>query len=150
MTAVHVVLGAATLACFAACSALGAWRWHRVEPSRWFWPLLRAGQVLVIVEAALGGALLLAGERPSSSLHYLYGLLPIVVSFAAEQLRIASAESVLEARGHASAADVGRLPAEQQRSVVVAILQRELGVMTLASIAVLGLLLRAMFAAGGL
>lgn len=146
MTAVHVVLGAATLAVFAACSALGAWRWHRVEQSRWFWLLLRAGQALVIVEAALGGVLLLAGERPSSGLHYLYGLLPIVVSFAAEQLRIASAQSVLEARGHTSAADVGRLPEAQQRSVVVAILQRELGVMTLASLAVLGLLLRAMFA----
>jgi len=58
---------------FAAAAALGAWRWWRVEPSDWFWRLLRAAQVVMVLEAALGGVLLLMGEH-SDDLHYVYGL----------------------------------------------------------------------------
>ncbi len=40
----------------------------------------------------------------------LYGLLPLLVSFMAEQLRVASAQMVLDSRGFESAAEVGELP----------------------------------------
>jgi hypothetical protein len=149
MTLVHVVLGSLVIVLFAAAGVLGTWRWYRVEQSVLFWRLLRPAQVLVVVEAALGGVLLLAGRRPDGNLHYVYGLLPIAVSFVAEQLRIAAAETVLEARGIPDAKAVGELPEREQRSVVVAILRRELGVMALASLIIAGLVLRAALGHGG-
>ena len=140
MTVVHIVLGLATTTLFAAAGALGAWRWYRVEPSQAFWRLLRAAQAVL---------LLALGRSPSDDLHYVYGLLPLAVSFVAEQLRIAAAETVLAARGHESARAVGRLPEAEQRSVVLAIVRREIGVTALAALVITGLVLRAAFGAGG-
>jgi hypothetical protein len=94
------------------------------------------------VEAALGGVLLLLGYK-EPSLHLIYGLLPVGISFVAEQLRIASAQMILDSRGLESGAAVGALPETEQRVVVVAILQRELGVMVAAALVILLLLLRA-------
>jgi hypothetical protein len=145
VTAVHIALGVLILGVFAAAAALGAWRWWEVEPSDWFWRLLRFGQVLVVVEALFGGILLAMGRSSSRQLHLLYGLLPIVVSFVAEQLRIASAESVLEARGVPDTAAMRRLPDPEQDSIVLAIIRRELGVMTIAALVILGLVARAGF-----
>ncbi|MDX6674916.1 MAG: hypothetical protein QOH11_2334 [Solirubrobacteraceae bacterium] len=145
MTAVHANVGGLMAVLFAAAGGLGGWRWWRVEPSEWFWRLLRAAQVLMVVEAALGGVLLLTGARPSDDLHYVYGLLPLAVSFVAEQLRIASAETVLAARGLDSAQDMRALDEAGQRSIVLAIVRRELGVMALAALVILGLALRAEF-----
>ena len=108
----------------------------------WFWRLLRAGQALVVIEAALGGVLELT-DRKAPGLHVLYGLLPVLVSFLGEQLRLASAQMVLDARGYESAEAVGELPEAEQRSVVVSILRREVGVMALAALVVVGLLARA-------
>ena len=144
MTAVHAAVGGGMALLFAAAAALGAWRWWRVEPSDWFWRLLRAAQVVLVLEAALGGVLLLMGER-ADDLHYVYGLLPLAVSFVAEQLRIVSAETVLAARGLESAQDMRPLADAEQRSIVLAIVRRELGVMTLAALVILGLALRAEF-----
>ena len=56
---------------------------------------------------------------------------------------VASAQMVLDARGFASAAEVGELPAPEQRLVVTSIVQRELGVMVLAALVILVLLVRA-------
>jgi hypothetical protein len=70
-------------------------------------------------------------------------LLPLAVSFVGEQLRVASAEMILGSRGLESAAEVGELSTEQQNEVVRSILQRELGVMTLAAVVIVVLLLRA-------
>ncbi|MGI8594875.1 MAG: hypothetical protein ACR2ML_11020 [Solirubrobacteraceae bacterium] len=145
MTLVHAVLGVATLVLTVAAAAWGSWRWWQVEPSPLFWRLLRAAQVALVVEAATGGGLLLLGERPERGLHYVYGLVPLGVSFLAEQLRIGSAETVLEARGLESADAVRALPADQQRSVVRQIVRREMGVMALAAVVMVGLELRAAF-----
>jgi hypothetical protein len=81
--------------------------------------------------------------RHASSLHLIYGLLPLGISFVAEQLRIAAAQMVLDSRGFESSAAVGRLPESEQRLVVISILQRELGVMVLAALVILVLLIRA-------
>ena len=70
-----------------------------------------------------------------------------VVSFAAEQLRIGSAQSILDARGIPSAQAVAELPEAEQRSVVLAIVRRELGVMTLAALVCAALVVRAAFLA---
>ena len=134
--------GAAVAALFLVAGGLGAWRWYRVEPSGVFWTLLRVAQAGLVAYVALVGGLLAAGRRPDDELFYVYALLPVAVSFFGEQLRIAAASTVLAARDLEDAAAVGRLDEAGQRSVVTAILRREMGVMTLAALVAAGLLVR--------
>jgi hypothetical protein len=147
MKVVHLVVGIGCIALVAATSAWGAWCWYKVKSSRLFWRLMRASQAAVVVQAALGGVLVLIGNKVSS-LHLIYGLLPLAVSFVGEQLRIASAQTVLDSRGLESAAAVGELPESEQQVLVIRIVQRELGVMVLAAIVMLALLIRAATTAG--
>jgi heme A synthase len=142
MKPVHMVVGLACIVLVGAAGLWGAWCWYRVRQSPWFWRLLRVSQVALVVQAALGGILVLMGNKPSS-LHLIYGLLPLGISFVAEQLRIASAQMILDSRGFESSAAVGKLPESEQRVVVLSILQRELGVMVLAALVILVLLIRA-------
>ena len=142
MTAFHVVLGVALLTVNLAAGALGAWRWWRAEPSRAFWPLLRTGQALVVLQAADGALLLALGER-LPRLHLMYGLLPLAVTFVAEQLRILAAETVLQHRGLQSSRDVAALPEPEQRAIVRDIVRREIGVMAASALVVVVLGLRA-------
>jgi hypothetical protein len=121
----------------------GALLWWRVTPRPAWWPLLRGAQIAAGAYALLAGVLFVAGFRPGAGLFWLYVLLPVPVAFVAEQLRLVSAQTVLDARGLESAEAVGRLPADRQRSVVTAILRRELGVMALAALVVAFLALRA-------
>ena len=117
----------ATLTTLAA--VLGSWRWYRVEPSRAFWALARSAQAAAGAQALVAGVLALGGFEPADGLFWLYALLPVAVSFVAEQLRLASAQTVLDARGIEDAHAVGRLEQVAQRSVVLAIVRREIGVM---------------------
>lgn len=146
MTAVHVAIGVALIAVNALAGVWGAWCWHRQQPSRAFWILLRAGQALVLIAAADGGLLLLAG-RELPPLHLIYGLVPIGVAFFAEQLRLESARTVLERRGLESAHALGELSDVEQRAVVLEIVSREIGIMAASAIVVALLGIRA---AGGL
>jgi hypothetical protein len=139
---VHIVVGVGCLVLVGGAGAWGAWCWYRVRQSALFWRLLRAGQVAIVVQAVLGGVLLLLGYK-QKSLHIIYGLLPLLVSFIAEQLRIASAQAVLDSRGFESAEAVGQLPDGEQRVVVISIVQREMGVMVLAAIVMFVLIGRA-------
>ncbi|MEA2197899.1 MAG: hypothetical protein QOJ25_1950 [Solirubrobacteraceae bacterium] len=147
MKDVHIVVGSAVIALSAATGLWGAWCWWGSQASRLFWRLLRTSQVVLLVQIALGGILLLEGKKPPS-LHVLYGLLPLAVSFIGEQLRISSAEMVLASHGFESAAEVGKLPEEEQQGMVVAILRREMGTMTLAALVIAGLAARAAMTAG--
>jgi hypothetical protein len=147
MKDVHLVVGVVALALNGAAALLGAWSWRRAEPSRAFWIVLRAGQAVLVLEVALGGILLLLGKKVSG-LHILYGILPVLVSFLGEQLRLSSAEMVLHAHGFESAAEVGELPVDEQRGVALAIVQREVGVMTIAAWVIVVLLVRAAGTAG--
>jgi hypothetical protein len=142
MKDVHLVVGVLSIALNALAGLWGAWCWWRVQSSKLFWRLLRAGQAVVVLQVALGGVLVLLGHKPPN-LHLIYGLLPLLVSFIAEQLRIASAAMVLDQRGFSSGAEVGSLPAEEQEGVVIAIVQREIGVMAIAAVVVVVLLARA-------
>lgn len=147
MKVVHLVVGVLCIVLVGSATVWGAWCWYRVRQSRLFWRLLRAGQACVVAEVALGGVLILLGKK-ASSLHLIYGLLPLAVSFIGEQLRIASAQTVLDARGIESAKAVGELPDDEQHQVVLAIVQRELGVMVLAALVMVALLARAAGTAG--
>ncbi|MGI8801819.1 MAG: hypothetical protein ACR2KV_06545 [Solirubrobacteraceae bacterium] len=129
--------------------AYGTIRWYLVEPSRAFWPALRTGQLAALAYAVGVGVLWLTGRRAADDLFYLYAFLPLAIGFVAEQLRVLAAEQVLTSRGLADAQEVGELDEDEQRSVVVAILRRELGVMAAAAIVVCFLALRAAGTAQG-
>jgi hypothetical protein len=132
-----------TLAANAVAAAFAGWRWWQVRPSEAVWPLLRAAQVVAAGQALLAGGLFVAGFRPDDGLYWLYALLPVAIGFVAEQLRIASAEQVLENRDLPDAQAVGELPEAEQQSIVLAVVRREIGVMALAAFVVAFLALRA-------
>ena len=142
MTALHAVLGGALIAVNVAAGALGAYTWWRGGHSRVFWPLLRAGQALVLLLAVDGLVLVIAG-RDLPELHLVYGLTPLGVSFIAEQLRLASADSVLDQRGLENSAAMAGLPEREQQEIVLAILRREMGVMAVSALVVAALGVRA-------
>lgn len=145
-----VLAGALLLAGLNAVPAgLGGWRWYRGEASRGFWVSLRVAQAGALVFAAAVGVLAVVGREPSDNLFYLYALLPLAVSFVAEQLRVASAQTILDSRGLESAQAVGRLAQDEQHAVVAAIVRREMGVMTLSALVVVFLALRAAGTAHG-
>jgi hypothetical protein len=79
--------------------AWGSWRWWTVEPSDTFWRLVRIGTGRVGAAGALRGRAYPTGSRPDDGLFWLYAALPTAIGFFAEQFRILSAQTVLEARG---------------------------------------------------
>jgi hypothetical protein len=91
-----------------------------------------------MLSAVIGAALLLDG-KDLPRLHLIYGLVPIAVSFVAEQLRLTSADLELQKKGLENAQEVAGLPEEEQYSLVAGIIRRETGVMA-ASAAVIALL----------
>jgi hypothetical protein len=134
---------------------LGGWVWYRGDPAgnrratAAFWVLLRVGQGSALTLAIAVGSLAAAGKYSSEHLFYLYALIPLAVAFVAEQLRVASAQTILDQRELDDAKAVGALPEVQQRLVVTAIMRRELGVMTLSALVVVFLALRAASTAHG-
>jgi hypothetical protein len=142
VTAFHVALGVALIAVNATAGLWGAWCWWRRWQGRGFWPLLRVGQGLVILQAA-DGAILLIADYELPELHLIYGLVPLGVSFVAEQLRLVTAETVMAQRDLEGRADVEALPQAEQHELVWAILRREMGVMAASALVVAALGVRA-------
>jgi hypothetical protein len=135
VTGVHIALGAALIAVNLVAGLYGAWAWWRRRDAPGFWPLLRAGQLLVAIEAAIGLVLSIAGEE-LPPLHLVYGLAPLGVSFLAEQLRLVAAQTELDQRGLEGRAAIEALPEAQRRQLVRAILRREVGVMAASAVVV--------------
>jgi hypothetical protein len=143
MTQVAEVIAVLTAVVNVLAGALGGWRWWTVVPSQTFWVLCRAGQVLAVAQAVAAGLLAALGFEPADGLYWLYALLPVAVSFVAEQLRVTAAQTVLEDTGLEDAQAVGQLDEDRQRSVVMAIVRREMGTMAAAAIVVAFLAARA-------
>ncbi len=129
---------------------LGAWRWHRCQTGRDFWLVLRVGQGCALLFAVFVGVLSAAGHSSKEGLFYLYALLPLAIAFVAEQLRVASAQTILDRHGLPDAKAVGELPDERQHALVAQIVRRETGVMALSALVVVLLALRAAETAHGL
>ena len=147
MHSVAVALALVTVVLNALAALVGAWAWQRFAAPRAFWIGLRAGQGAAVAQALFAGIAAAAGSRPDDGLYWLYALLPVAIGFVAEQLRLVSAEQVLENRGLPDARAVGALPEAEQRSIVLSVVRREMGVMALAALVVALLALRAAFIA---
>ena len=147
MTPVHAAVGVALLATSLGAGIWGGVAWRRGVHAPGFWRLLRASQLILAVQISLGGVLLVDGRR-AAHLHVLYGLLPVGVSFVAEQLRLASADQVLTRRGMESAREMEALDEGEQRAIVTEIVARETGVMAAAAFVVFLCVLRAAGVAG--
>ena len=137
MAEVHLVVGCALILCNAIAFVVGGMAWIRDQASVRFWYLLRVAQLAVFLQALLGGLLVFTGHEPDDDLHYLYGLLPLIVSFLAEGARAGAAEREIRDL------DVESLPAEAQQQVALAIVRREMGIMAVSCGVILFLGLRA-------
>lgn len=137
MPEVHLAVGCAVIALNLVAFAFGGVAWLRDRASIRFWYLLRAAQAAVFLQAMLGGLLVFTGHEPSDDLHYLYGILPLVVSLLAEGARAGAAEREL------GDVDFESLPAETQQSLALAIVRREMGIMAVSCGVILFLALRA-------
>ena len=137
MTEAHLVTGIAVLALNLAAGAVGGVAWLRDRPSPPFWYLLRAAQASVFLQVMLGGLLVFTNHEAPDDLHYLYGILPLVVSFLAEGARAGAAEREL------GDTDVEALPPEARQSLALAIVRREMGIMAVSCGIILFLALRA-------
>jgi hypothetical protein len=143
VTTAALIAAWVTAAVTGAAALVGALSWWLVSQSRSVWVLVRAGQAVAIGQAVVAGVLALLSFDPGDGLYWLYALLPVAVGFFAEQLRIISTEQVLDRMGLQGSHAVRELPEERQRSVVVSILRREMGVMTLAAVVVCFIAVRA-------
>src|SRR5215469_3944791 len=121
----------------AAAGIVGGIAWYRDRPSISFWYLLRAAQVSVFIQALLGGLLVVTNHQPKESLHYLYGILPLFVSFIAEGARADAA------RREVGETDYENLPQADQESLALAIIRREMGIMAVSCGVIFFLALRA-------
>ena len=137
MVGLHIAVGVTLIALNAAAGIVGGVAWYRDRPSIPFWYLLRAAQVSVFIQALLGGLLVVTNHEPKEGLHYLYGILPLVVSFIAEGARADAASREV------GEIDYENLPPADQESLALAIVRREMGIMAVSCGVIFFLALRA-------
>ncbi|HET7510319.1 MAG TPA: hypothetical protein VFJ65_08745 [Solirubrobacterales bacterium] len=137
MVGLHIAVGVTLIALNATAGIVGGVAWYRDCPSIPFWYLLRAAQVSVFIQALLGGLLVVTNHEPKEGLHYLYGILPIVVSFIAEGARADAAHREV------GETDYENLPPADQESLALAIVRREMGIMAVSCGVIFFLALRA-------
>jgi hypothetical protein len=144
MPEVHLVVGVAVIVLNLAAFAVGGVAWFRDRPSIPFWYLLRVAQVSVFLQVTLGGLLVFSNHEAPDGLHYVYGLLPLLVSFLAEGARTGAAQREL------GETDFESLDADSQESIAMQIVRREMGIMTVSCGVILFLALRAAGTSGHL
>jgi heme A synthase len=142
MVGLHIAVGFCVVLLNLVAGTVGGLSWYRNRPSIPFWYLLRAAQVSVFVQALLGGLLVVTDHEPAEGLHYLYGILPLVISFIAEGARAGAAQREL------GEVDFESLPGEEQQTLALAIVRREMGIMAVSCGVIFFLALRAAFTSG--
>ncbi|MSO41557.1 MAG: hypothetical protein EXQ70_06640 [Solirubrobacterales bacterium] len=136
MVEVHLVAGIALLLANLVAGVWGGVAWLRRRASVRFWYALRIAQATVFIQIGLGATLLLLGHR-AVDLHYLYGALPLVVSLMAETARVGAGSMEI------GETDFRALPEADQRALALAIVRREMGIMAVGCLVIVGLALRA-------
>ena len=137
MPEVHLVVGVALITLNLIAAVWGGVAWLRDRASVPFWYLLRAAQGSVFVQSLLGTLLVVTGHEAAEGLHYVYGVLPLFVSLLAEAARTGAAEREI------GDLEFDELPADRQRSIALAIVRHEMGIMTVSCIVIFFLALRA-------
>jgi ABC-type phosphate transport system auxiliary subunit len=137
MSEVHLVVGVSLIALNLLAAAWGGVAWLRDRASIAFWYMLRAAQVSVFVQVMLGALLVVTGHEAADGLHYVYGVLPLPVSLLAEAARTGAAEREI------GELEFETLPADRQRTIALAIVRHEMGIMTVSCIVIFFLALRA-------
>ena len=139
LSGLHDVLAFVALGFNALAAAWGGVAWIRRVPATSFWPVLRVAQAAVAVEVLVGVVLWLGGTGPPDSLHYVYGIAPLVVTLFVEGMRVGAAQRELEE----VPGDLDELPRREQVLLARRIVLREIGVMTIGTLLVTTLMLRA-------
>jgi hypothetical protein len=135
-----MVVGIAVLATNLVAAGWGVIGWLRKDAraSIVFWPLLRAAQATVVVQAVLGFLLVARGASAPDGLHIVYGVAPLVVSLVSEGMRVGIAQRELE-----DVDDVDALERSEQVALAKRVALGEMGVMTVGALLILTLALRA-------
>ena len=139
----HEVVGVVAVGANAVAAAWGAWCWTQANPSKAFWYLLRFAQLTVVVQVAIGFALIAEGKRPPDDLHYVYAITPLIVALVSEAMRAGATQRELEEFDDPQAL-------ERRERILLArrIVLREIGIMTIGLLLVTTLLLRALSSGG--
>jgi hypothetical protein len=145
LTGFHIAVGVAVLVTNAVAAGWGAVGWLRgnARAAIAFWPLLRAAQATVVIQAMIGLLLLARGESAPDGLHVIYGIVPLFVSLISEGMRAGVAQRELE-----GVDDVDALERPAQVALARKVALGEMGVMTIGALLILTLALRA-FQTGG-
>lgn len=142
MVGLHIAVGFCVITLNLAAGAIGGYAWFRDRPSVPFWYLLRFAQASVFVQALLGGLLVVTGHEPNGDLHYVYGILPLAISFIAEGARAGAAQREL------GETDFETLDSDTQQKVALAIVRREMGIMAVSCGVIFFVAMRAAFTSG--
>ncbi|MFY9487188.1 MAG: hypothetical protein WAP35_00620 [Solirubrobacterales bacterium] len=144
MAELHLTLGIFVLSANLLAGLWGLVAWLTRRPSTIFWYLLRAAQLSIGVQVLLGAILLVTNHRASEDLHYLYGVLPLVIMLTTEMMRVGAAQLVV------GDTDYEKLPEADARGLALQIFIAETRVMALGSLIIAALALRAGITSGGL
>jgi hypothetical protein len=140
LSGLHAALGIGVLAANGIAAAVGAVTWLRREArlSLAFWPLLRVAQALVATQVAVGLILVARGDSAPDGLHIVYGIAPLVITLLSEGMRAAVAQRELE-----GVDDPEKLERREQVALARRVALGEVGVMTVGTLLILTLALRA-------
>jgi hypothetical protein len=135
-----MVAGVAVLVTNVAAAGWGAVGWLRKEArmSIVFWPLLRVAQAAVVVEVIVGFILLARGASAPDGLHVAYGVAPLVISLVSEGMRAGVAQRELD-----DVEDLDALERSAQMAIAKRVALGEMGVMTVGTLLIVTLALRA-------
>ena len=135
-----MVAGIAVLVANAVAAGWGAAGWLRKDArmSIRFWPLLRVAQATVVVEVVVGFILLARGASAPDGLHVAYGVAPLVISLVSEGLRAGVAQRELD-----EVDDLEGLKRSEQVAIAKRVALGEMGVMTVGTLLIVTLALRA-------
>jgi hypothetical protein len=135
-----MVAGIAVLAANAAAAVWGVVGWLRRDArmSIAFWPLLRVAQGTVVAEAIVGFILLAQGASAPDDLHVAYGVAPLVIALVSEGMRAGVAQRELD-----EVDDLDALERSEQVAIAKRVALGEMGVMTVGTLLIVTLALRA-------
>jgi ABC-type phosphate transport system auxiliary subunit len=137
MPTVHLVVGVSLFLTNLVAGIWGITAWLTRRPTVIFWYLLRAAQVMIVVQATLGLILLMSNYEAANNIHYLYGILPIPIMLITEMMRVGAAQKVV------GEIDYEKLPEDEAQKLAMQIFIAETRVMALGCLIIAALALRA-------